>query len=147
MLHYFITKEIPSEKVAEQYLNFFENGKENYLLFRKDRFIENTNKLSDIINQVKLPFFIATKTKKVTSGKAQSADLLEEVSNGQRITDIVRSRGFWIKELLKYDHLSCNPLFDGDDTTKHDKHTLTKELEKKYLVTTHFQTFPIIKLR
>ena len=85
----------------------------------------------DVIRQVKLPEFIPTKkkTQKVTT-KNLTAELVKDVSNCQKMIDISRSRGITMTEILHHDLFNFNPLFEGDDTYKPDKHILTKELEK-----------------
>ena len=47
-LHNFTTDQCVPEEVSVRLLNFFENGKEGYTNFRKERFIEKNKKLSDI---------------------------------------------------------------------------------------------------
>ena len=88
----------------------------------------------DVIRQVKLPEFIPTKkkTQKVTT-KNPTAELVKDVSNCQKMIDIARSRGITMTEILHHDLFNFNPLFEGDDTYKPDKHILTKELEKLVL--------------
>ena len=44
--------------------------------------------------------------------------------------DIVKSRGVELKELLQYDHLGGNTLFEGDELKKHNKVEVLQELEK-----------------
>ena len=44
--------------------------------------------------------------------------------------DIAKSRGVELKELLQYDHLGGNTLFEGDELKKHNKAEILQELEK-----------------
>ena len=44
--------------------------------------------------------------------------------------DITRSRGLSMKEILHYNHITQDILFDGDLTAKPDKPELVRELEK-----------------
>ena len=88
----------------------------------------------DVIRQVKLLEFIPTKkkTQKVTA-KNPTAELVKDVSNCQKLIDIARSRGITMTEILHHGLFNFNPLFEGNDTYKPDKHILTKELEKLVL--------------
>ena len=45
--------------------------------------------------------------------------------------DIAKSRGVELKELLKYDHLGGNILFEDNGLKKHNKVEILQELEKK----------------
>ena len=58
---------------------------------------------------------------------------MKDVSNCQKMIDIARSRGVTMIEIVHHDIFNFNPLFEGDDTYKPDKHILTKELEKLVL--------------
>ena len=44
--------------------------------------------------------------------------------------DIAKSRGVELKELLQYNHLRGNTLFEGDELKKHNKAEILQELEK-----------------
>ena len=44
--------------------------------------------------------------------------------------DIAKSRGVELKELLQYNHLGGNTLFEGDELKKHNKAQILPELEK-----------------
>ena len=52
------------------------------------------------------------------------------ITNSTKEFDIAKSRGVELKELLQYDHLGGNTLFEGDELKKHNKTETLQELEK-----------------
>ena len=65
---------------------------------------------------------ISVKKVKKTIGKL--------ITKSTKAFDIAKSRGAELKELLQYDHLGGNSLFEGDEPKKHNKAEILKELEK-----------------
>ena len=55
----------------------------------------------------------------------------KEITQAQKITDIARSRGIHMSEVLEYDLISKSYLFDNDYTSKPDKYALVEKLEEK----------------
>ena len=110
-LHNFVTKVRAPDNALKRLVGFYDNGKANYEVFRKERFIDKTKALMDVIKQEKHPEFIPTKkkTQKVTT-KNPSADLVKEVSNFQKTIDVARSRGITMSEILQHDLFSFNRL-------------------------------------
>ena len=99
----------------------------------KNNLLFKTKTLMDVIRQVKLPEFIPTKkkTQKVTT-KNPTAELVKDISNCRKMIDIARSC-ITMTEIVPHDLFNLNPLSEGDDAYKSDKHILTKELEKLVL--------------
>lgn len=56
--------------------------------------------------------------------------LKKKMGESQRNIDIARSREIPLREILTYEHTGDSILFDRDITTKPDKGTLIKDLEK-----------------
>ena len=49
----------------------------------------------------------------------------------QKQIDVARARGISMKEILSFDHLTSNLLFEEDLTAKRNKSDLVKQLEKQ----------------
>ena len=125
------------EEVSVRLLNFFENGKEGYTNFRKERCIEKNKKLSDTINRVNLPAFNPKYKSMPVTTNTTSKSAIKELTQAQRLIDIARSRMIPMTELLKFDMGIQNSLFDGEFTAKPDKFLLVSELEKSLVGTTY----------
>ena len=69
-LHHFITGQLVTPEYAVRLLSFMENGKSDFLEFRKERFKEKSKKLSDIITKVKLPSLYSDATMNVPRKKS-----------------------------------------------------------------------------
>ena len=136
-LHNFTTGQCVPEEVSVRLLNFFENGKEGYTNFRKERFIEKNKKLSDTIKRVNLPAFDPIYKSMPVTTNTTSKLAIKELSQAQRLIDIARSRMISMTELLKFDMGIQNSLFDGEFTAKPDKYLLVSELEKSLVGTTY----------
>ena len=54
----------------------------------------------------------------------------KDIGKSQRKIDISKAKGYDTKEILTYDCLTENMLFDGRSTSKPDKEALVTELEK-----------------
>ena len=65
-LHNLKTGEKIPQDVADNYISFFDHGKAGYELFRKERFIDKSKKLSDTIHRVNLPKFSIAEPKSQT---------------------------------------------------------------------------------
>ena len=116
--------------VSERFIHFYKHGSEGYDLFRNERFVVKTRKLSDTIKKVNLPLFIEIPT---AEKKQQNSDaLVKELSNVQKNIDIARGRGITLSEILQHDLLATNVLFSDDITSKPEKHMLVNELEKLF---------------
>ncbi|KAJ8883898.1 hypothetical protein PR048_015753 [Dryococelus australis] len=53
-----------------------------------------------------------------------------QIAQAQNAVDVARDRGESLKDILAYDLFPTKRLFEGDQTTKPDKHTLISELGK-----------------
>ena len=120
-----------------KYQYFFENGKEGYTNFRKERFIEKNKKLSDTRKRVNLPAFDRKYKSMPVTTDTTSKLAIKELSQAQRLIDIARSRMIPMTELLKFDMGIQNSLFDGEFTAKPDKYLLVSELKKSLVGTTY----------
>ena len=100
--------------------------------FVKHVFIDNTRKLSDTISKSKLPEFSPLNPSAQTAPSMKSPKMIaKEVAQAQKVIDIARGRRIPIGDILQYDILSENPLFDGDLPKKPDKSVLVKEIENR----------------
>ena len=110
---------------SKRLLNFFEDGKQRYTMFREDRFVSKSKKLSDTITKVNLPTFDhQNKTRE------KLKPIVKNIGVAQKQIDIARARGITMTELLCYDLLADNSLFEGDLTAKPNKSELITLLEK-----------------
>ena len=126
-LHNISSGQVVSTDSSKRLLGYFEDGKRRYNLFREERYIKKSKRFSDKISRVGLPRFDSKGQKQ----KMDSKPIIKKVANAQKQIDVARARGFTMKEILSFDHLISNILFDEDLTTKPNKSELVKQLEKK----------------
>ena len=89
--------------------------------------------MSDTIKRISLPPFLPKgkdKKQKPVSSKEGITKAMKEVGRSQKHNDIARSRGIPMREILQFDHADDNFLFDGECTSKPEKHKIISELEK-----------------
>ena len=126
-LHNFVTSVCTLPAVSERSIHFIQHGCD---LFRNERFVVKSRKLSDTIKKVNLTSFIEIPT---AEKKQQNSDaLVKELSNVQKNIDIARGQGITLSEILQHDLLATNVLFSDDITSKPEKHMLVKELENLF---------------
>ena len=89
--------------------------------------------LGDTIPRIQLPSFSSKEKKeRVSNMSAKKVKKATEklITKSTKEFDIAKSRGVELKELLQYDHLGGNTLFEGDELKKHSKAEILQELEK-----------------
>lgn len=124
----FVTKVCVPERDKMSMLNIFEEGSKCYSEFQNERFILKTKKLNDRIPRMKTPCFQLSTGHKASPKKVGTTS--RQIAQAQKAVDIARDRGESLKDILTYDLLPTNKLFENNQTTKPDKHTLILELEK-----------------
>lgn len=129
-LHNIVTKEVMSDDIRSQLLSLKETSAELYKKFRQERIVEKSKQICDRIPRVNLKTFnsIHEVQHHTYHVKKQQS---KEVAVGQRILDIASERKYDFRELLKYDLVPNNFLFDANGLmTKPHKSSLMQELEK-----------------
>ena len=125
-LQNFATKELMSDNIRNDMLNAYTKGKEKYLTFRKERFLQKTTRISNTIHRANL------KTMKTVRNKPQKTikKTVKEMNIAERNIEIARERGLSTTDLLNYDVVPSPVLFDYEGLiTKPAKSQLVKELE------------------
>ena len=108
-------------------LNYFDDKKQRFKHFRDERFVRKSKKLCDTITKVNLPKF-DNRNKKQKFLQLT----VKKLEDAQKHIDVARARGVSTKEILCFDHLINNKLFEEDLTVKPEKKSfLVKELEKR----------------
>jgi hypothetical protein len=128
-LHNILTRAVMPDDVRHDLLAMKENGDNNYQKFRKERYIDKAVPLSSVIHRVNIKTFASvTHASRVTDKVKRDK---KSISQGQKMIDLARVRGYDMKEVFKYDLVESSYLFDenGLMTPAHDKYLLGKELE------------------
>ena len=108
-------------------LNYFDDKKQRYKHFCDERYVRKSKKLCDTITKVNLPKF-DNKNKKQKFLQLT----VKKLEDAQKHIDVARARGVSTKEILCFDHLINNKLFEEDLTVKPEKKSyLVRELEKR----------------
>ena len=130
-LYNITTGAVVSRSTAEKPLCFYDYGKEKYIQFRANRFIQKDTSLSSTIKKIHMPN-ILTHLKNKEKTKAISAKFsTKQLSASHKSLEVDCSRGIPIAEFLQYELFPTNILFDEDYTFKPDKATLVKKLEHR----------------
>ena len=109
--------------VSQKILNCLSVGTERYTVFHKERFVEKSKILSEVIHKVKLPpltdkFIITDITHEKPKQKEKSSP--KEIAASERKIDIAKAKGGELRDILKYDAMESNMLYDNDVTAKHE---------------------------
>ena len=123
-------KEFFSDIIVQKFLNVFCDGLQQYEIFREERYIQKLKELSDTIKKYSFPN-LGHISKSDSEQKKSFPNTTKEITQAQKITDIARSRGIHMSEVLEYDLISKSYLFDNDYTSKLDKYVLVKKIEEK----------------
>ena len=124
-LHNFVTKEMMPEDIRKDMLNAVEKGKEKYLAFRRERFIEKSARISSTLHGTNLKPMKSIRTKPHKTIQTT----LKAMNIAERNVEIARERGLKTDILLKYD-VPSPLLFDDEGImTKPTKSQLVQELE------------------
>ena len=124
-LHNFVTKEMMPEDIWKDMLNAVEKGKEKYLAFRRERFIEKSARISSTIHRTNLKPMKSIRTKPQKTIKTT----LKAMNIAERNIEIARESGLKTENLLKYDVVPSPLLFDEGIMIKPTKSQLVQELE------------------
>ena len=108
------------------------DGTERYKVFCREGFIEKLKKLSEVIHKVKLPpltnkFIIADII--CEKPKQKEKECPKEIAASQRKIDIAKGKGGKLRDILKYDMIESNMLYDGDVMAKHKKSEIMGEIQ------------------
>ena len=121
-----ITQQNFTTDVSQKVLNCLSDGTERYKVFHREQFVDKSKKLSEVMHKVKLPlppltdkFIIIDITCEKPKQKEQKCP--KEIAVSQRKTDITKGKGWKLRDILKYDVMESNMLYDGDVMAKHEK--------------------------
>ena len=79
-------------------------------------------------------------SKKSSTSNISSSELnVKEVAEAQKLIDIAKSRGIIMSEILQYDLLTNNSLFEGQSPSKPDKHKIVTKLENILEIKNNFE--------
>jgi hypothetical protein len=130
-LHNSFTRDIMPEEVKKSLLSVKETGLDLYSKFRKERLVEKTKWLCEVIHRNNIKTFASAEGKKASAPKAKQQQDKKELGIAQKQLDIARVRGYDAHEIFKYDLVQTSYLFSDKDglMKKTNKHELVKELE------------------
>ena len=122
-----VSKQLMTEEIRENLLNFTDLGKKKYCQFRSKVLLEKSTRISTSIHRLNLKnMTTVSKTETPTTHKT----MLKEFSLNDRKLEIARDRGLTIDILVNYDIVHSPLLFRNGHMTKPDKSKLLNELEK-----------------
>ena len=106
------------------------DGTKRYV-FRRERFVEKSKKLSEVIHKVKLPLltnkFIITDIT-CAKQKQKEKNCPKAIAASQMKIDTAKGKGGELRDILKYDVRESNMLYDGDVMAKHEKSKIIAEI-------------------
>ena len=129
---------IPSA-ATNKVLSCYIHGKEQHEIFRTQRFLDQSKKLFDMIHKIAFPKSVDASKKSSTSNVPSSELNVKEVAEAQKLIDIARSRGITMSEILQFDLLTNNSLFEGQPPSKPDKHKIVTKLENILQIKNDFE--------
>ena len=101
-----------------------------YQVFRDERYVLTSKKLSVTISKLNLPSFNSQISKERTNAQITKVSVsTKDIASAQRDIEIATMRGMSQEELYTHDILQLSPLFLSDITTQTDKAQLVTELE------------------
>ena len=128
-LYNILTQQIMSAEIRNDLLSIFSQGKDRYLSFRRERFIEKTKAILSTITRANIKTFVNIDDS-IKSTQQKHNVLHKELLQAQKFIDIARLRQYDMTELFKFDLISSNMLFDGEGFMRDpNKSTLVTELE------------------
>ena len=118
--------------VSQDILNCLSDGMETYKVFRRERFVEKSKKLSEVIYKVKLQpltdkFTITDIT--CEKPKQKERNCTKEIAASWRKIDIKKGKGGEQRDILKHDVTESNVLYDGDVMAKREKSKIIAEIQ------------------
>ena len=121
----FLTQQNFPTDVSQKILNW-------YKVFHREQFVEKSKTLSEVMHKVKLPpltnkFIIIDIT--CEKLKQKEKNCLKEIAASQRKTNIAKGKGGELRDILKYDVVESNMLYDGDVIDKHEQSKIIGEIQ------------------
>ena len=133
-LHHILTQEVMPEGIRNDLLDVLENGERIYHQFRKNRFLEKNEKISDTIHRNNITTFVSIKENQGKAKKVKEKTLKKDMVNAQKLIDLARVRNFNDKKLFEYNLVPSSYLFDADGLmVESGKSALVREIENMYL--------------
>ena len=118
--------------VSQKIFNCLSDGTERYNVFHRDRFVEKSKKSSEVLHKVKLPLltnkFIITDIT-CEKPKHKEKNCPKEITASQRKIDIAKGKGGQLQDILKYDVMGSNMLYDADVMAEHEKSKIIGEIQ------------------
>lgn len=103
------------------------DGQVSYQVYRDERYVQKSKKISDTISKKNLPSFAQASSNKTPAVK--QAFTTKDMSNAQQEMEIAVMRGMALEEILAYDLLPSSVLFEGKLPAKPQKAQLMTSLE------------------
>lgn len=129
-LHNIISQEVMPQEIRNDLLQFDATCKTLYETFRTERFVTRQRSISDTIHRRNLKTFKSNTAAKHTR-QTKAKENKKQLAETQKIFDIARVRGYDLQDLLTYDLIDINYLFDSEGLmVKPNKSDLCHELEK-----------------
>ena len=127
-LHNIVTQQSYLPAVRKNVLNLLDNGKKVCQVFRKQRFVDKTHKMSATITKQTQPL-LTFQPKATEISKEQEKIKPKDIALAQKYIEICKQRGMKMEEILTYDLLPQSPLFEGDLPAEPNKAMLVSEVE------------------
>ena len=122
------------EGIRNDLLDVLENGERIYHQFRKNRFLEKNEKISDTIHRNNIKAFVSIKENQGKAKKVKEKTMKKDMANAQKLIDLARVRNFNDKKLFEYNLVPSSYLFDVDGLmVESGKSALVREIENMYL--------------
>ena len=138
-LHHILTQEIMPEGMRNDLPDVLENGERIYHQFRKNRFLEKNEKISDRIHRNNIKTIVSIKENQSKAKKVKEKTLKKDMVNAQKLIDLVRVRNFNDKKLFEYNLVPSSYLFDADGLmVESGKSALVREIVNMYLSKEHY---------
>ena len=128
-LHNMVTKQMVSDVTTARLLQVKANGEHYLTVFRHERFVARTKKISFLIERKSLPTMHPVKQSTDQSSAKSKAYKGKYTAAAQRDIDIAKERGMPLKDIYGFDLLPSSVIFEGDFPTKPDKSALVSELQ------------------
>ena len=127
------------EGIRNDLLDVLKNGERIYHQFRKNRFLEKNEKISDTIHRNNIKTFVSIKENQGKAKKVKEKTSKKDMVNAQKLIDLARVRNFNDKKLFEYNLVPSSYLFDADDLmVESGKSALVREIENMYLSKEHY---------
>ena len=129
-----LTRKYSPTDVSQKILNCLFDSTERYNAFHIEQFLERSKKSSEVIYKVNLPP-LANKfiIKDTTCEKPKQKDkkFPKKMTASQRKVDIAKGKGAELRDILKYDVMESNMLYDGGVMAKHEKSKINGKMQNR----------------